>query len=80
MPEFFVQSISFAILMIFNNQEFYIPAKNVYLSMTHGIIVASGLILFSIGSKQLLSGELTMLIFNRSCRWNILGMASNTWN
>ena len=29
--------------------------------MTHGILVASGLILFSIGSKQLLSGELTML-------------------
>ena len=50
-----------AILMIINNQDFYIPAKNVYLSMTHGSLVACGLILFSIGSKQLLSGELTML-------------------
>jgi DME family drug/metabolite transporter len=50
-----------AILMIINNQDFYIPIKNVYLSMTHGTLVASGLILFSIGSKQLLSGELTML-------------------
>ena len=47
--------------MIVNNQDFYIPIKNVYLSMTHGTLVASGLILFSIGSKQLLSGELTML-------------------
>ena len=50
-----------ALLMIINNQDFYIPIKNVYLSMTHGTLVASGLILFSIGSKQLLSGELTML-------------------
>ena len=50
-----------AFLMIINNQDFYIPIKNVYLSMTHGTLVASGLILFSIGSKQLLSGELTML-------------------
>ncbi len=40
-----------AFLMVFNDQE----------SMTHGLIVATGLILFSIGSKQLLSGELTML-------------------
>ena len=50
-----------ALLMIINNQDFYIPIKNVYLSVTHGTLVASGLILFSIGSKQLLSGELTML-------------------
>ena len=50
-----------SLLMIINNQDFYIPIKNVYLSMTHGTLVASGLILFSIGSKQLLSGELTML-------------------
>jgi drug/metabolite transporter (DMT)-like permease len=47
--------------MFFNNQEIYLPLKNILLSMTHGFIVATGLILFSIGSKQLLSGELTML-------------------
>ena len=49
------------ILMIIKDQSFLIPLKNIYLSIGHGTIVASGLILFSIGSKQLLSGELTML-------------------
>jgi drug/metabolite transporter (DMT)-like permease len=49
------------ILMIVKDQSFLIPLKNIYLSIGHGTIVASGLILFSIGSKQLLSGELTML-------------------
>ena len=49
------------ILMIIKDQSFLIPFKNIYLSIGHGAIVASGLILFSIGSKQLLSGELTML-------------------
>ena len=47
--------------MIIKDQSFLIPLKNIYLSIGHGTIVASGLILFSIGSKQLLSGELTML-------------------
>lgn len=49
------------LLMIFQGQDFYLPLKNIGLSIFHGCIVASGLILFSIGSKQLLSGELTML-------------------
>ncbi len=48
-------------LMIINSQEIYLPFRNILLSITHGLIVASGLILFSIGSKHLLSGELTML-------------------
>mgnify|MGYP001449764420 CR=1 FL=1 len=48
-------------LMVFNNQELYLPLKNIFLSITHGVIVAIGLILFSFGSKHLLSGELTML-------------------
>tara|TARA_B100000965_G_scaffold21561_1_gene16234 strand:+ start:384 stop:1274 length:891 start_codon:yes stop_codon:yes gene_type:complete len=48
-------------LMIFNGQELYLPLKNIFLSITHGVIVAIGLILFSFGSKHLLSGELTML-------------------
>jgi DME family drug/metabolite transporter len=56
----FCSLISLAI-MIFNHQEFYIPLKNIYLSITHGSLVATGLILFSLGSKELLSGELTML-------------------
>ena len=49
------------VIMIFNHQEFYIPLKNIYISITHGSLVATGLILFSLGSKELLSGELTML-------------------
>ena len=48
-------------IMIVQDQSFFIPSKNIFLSIFHGAIVASGLILFSIGSKQLLSGELTML-------------------
>ena len=48
-------------LMILIGQELYLPLKNIFLSITHGIIVATGLILFSLGSKHLLSGELTML-------------------
>ena len=48
-------------LMILNGQELYLPLKNIFLSITHGVIVAIGLILFSFGSKHLLSGELTML-------------------
>ena len=48
-------------IMIIQDQSFFIPSKNIFLSIFHGAIVASGLILFSIGSKQLLSGELTML-------------------
>ena len=56
----FCAIISFS-LMIFNNQEIYLPSRNIFLSITHGFFVASGLILYSIGSKKLLSGELTML-------------------
>ena len=48
-------------LMMLNGQELYLPLKNIFLSVTHGAIVAAGLILFSFGSKHLLSGELTML-------------------
>jgi len=47
--------------MILKGQDLYLPFRNIGLSITHGSLVATGLILFSIGSKQLLSGELTML-------------------
>ena len=49
------------LLMILKGQDLYLPLRNIGLSITHGSLVATGLILFSIGSKQLLSGELTML-------------------
>lgn len=57
---FFCAIISL-LLMILNGQEIYLPLKNILLSISHGFIVATGLILFSFGSKHLLSGELTML-------------------
>ena len=56
----FCAIISFCLMML-NGQELYLPLKNIFLSVTHGAIVAAGLILFSFGSKHLLSGELTML-------------------
>ena len=37
------------------------PVKNSYLSLLHGLIVASGLILYTIGAKYLPSAELTFL-------------------
>ena len=37
------------------------PATNSYLSLLHGLIVASGLILYTLGAKHLPSAELTLL-------------------
>ncbi len=37
------------------------PSNNSYLSLLHGLIVASGLILYTIGAKHLPSAELTLL-------------------
>ena len=50
---FFMLGFSFA--------ELQIPATNVYLSLLHGCIVASGLILFSLGAKYLPAAELALL-------------------
>lgn len=40
---------------------FYIPVINISLSLLHGCIVASGLILYSLGAKYLPSAELALL-------------------
>ena len=37
------------------------PLKNSYLSLLHGLIVATGLILYSLGAKYLPSAELVLL-------------------
>ena len=37
------------------------PATNSYLSLLHGLIVAAGLILYTLGAKHLPSAELTLL-------------------
>ena len=39
----------------------YMPVINIYLSLLHGCIVASGLILYSLGAKYLPSAELALL-------------------
>ena len=39
----------------------YMPVTNIYLSIFHGCIVASGLILYSLGAKYLPSAELALL-------------------
>tara|TARA_B110000858_G_scaffold78976_1_gene91557 strand:- start:16 stop:912 length:897 start_codon:yes stop_codon:yes gene_type:complete len=56
----FCAIFSFTILLI-SDGSIYIPLKNIFLSIVHGSLVGSGLILYSLGSKKLLSGELTML-------------------
>ncbi|MAV82597.1 MAG: EamA family transporter [Pelagibacteraceae bacterium] len=56
----FCAIFSFIILMGLQGS-IYIPLRNILLSLLHGTIVGSGLILYSIGSKKLLSGELTLL-------------------
>ena len=37
------------------------PIKNSYLSLLHGLIVATGLILYSLGAKYLPAAELSLL-------------------
>ena len=48
-------------ILIIMNFSIEIPINNILLSITHGLLVACGLILYSIGSKKLLSGELSLL-------------------
>ena len=57
----FCAIFSFSILG-FSFQPFdSMPIKNSYLSLLHGLIVASGLILYSLGAKYLPSAELALL-------------------
>ncbi len=49
------------IILFFANDTLSMPQRNVYLSMLHGFIVGSGLILFSMGAKYLPAAELTLL-------------------
>ena len=52
----------FSLIMIITKQDsFQIPVINIYLSLLHGCIVASGLILYSLGAKYLPSAELALL-------------------
>ena len=49
------------IMVMMSLDKFHMPIRNTYLSMLHGCIVASGLILYSIGAKYLPSAELALL-------------------
>ena len=53
----------FSFLMLGTSFELFstIPVINIYLSLLHGCIVASGLILFSLGAKYLPAAELALL-------------------
>jgi DME family drug/metabolite transporter len=44
-----------------NNDTLAMPLRNVYLSILHGVVVGSGLILYSLGSKFLPAAQLTLL-------------------
>ena len=50
-----------SILIIITGGSFEMPAINIGVSMTHGLVVGIGLILYGLGAKYLPSGELVML-------------------
>jgi len=51
-----------ALPMIYvHNATLAMPLRNVYLSILHGVVVGSGLILYSLGSKFLPAAQLTLL-------------------
>ena len=58
---FFCSIFSFIILGFSFESFFYMPIQNSYLSLLHGSLVASGLILYSLGAKYLPSAELALL-------------------
>jgi drug/metabolite transporter (DMT)-like permease len=49
------------LIIFFKNDTLMMPLRNVCLSVLHGIIVACGLILYSLGSKLLPAAQLTLL-------------------
>jgi len=56
----FCATFSF-IVLIFNDTGFFTTFRNSSLSALHGILVCSGMILYSIGSKHLPAADLTLL-------------------
>ena len=49
------------VILFFDNNSLAMPHRNIYLSILHGFIVGSGLILFSMGAKFLPAAELALL-------------------
>ncbi len=54
-------SIISLIIIVYKSMSFSIPTINVYLSLLHGSVVASGLILYSLGAKYMPAAELALL-------------------
>ena len=50
-----------AILIILNGETFEMPQINIVISVLHGLVVAVGMILYSLGARYLPSGELVLL-------------------
>ena len=50
-----------SILILVTGNSFEMPSVNIGISMTHGLVVGLGLILYGLGAKYLPSGELVML-------------------
>jgi len=50
-----------SILILITGNSFEMPAINIGISMSHGLVVGFGLILYGFGAKYLPSGELVML-------------------
>ena len=51
----------FFFVLVFSDANFFTTFRNSSLSALHGLLVVSGLILYSIGSKNLPAAELTLL-------------------
>lgn len=49
------------LIIYFDSDTLAMPLRNVYLSILHGFVVGSGLILYSLGSKILPAAQLTLL-------------------
>ena len=49
------------ILIIVTNSSFEMPSVNIGISVTSGLVISVGLILYTFGAKYLPSGELVML-------------------
>ena len=49
------------LIIYFDSDTLAMPLRNVYLSILHGFVVGSGLILYSLGSKFLPAAQLTLL-------------------
>ena len=49
------------LIIYFDSDTLAMPLRNVYLSILHGLVVGSGLILYSLGSKFLPAAQLTLL-------------------